>query len=223
MSVDCVGLDGDSRLVSARWMLRALPGEGPDVPTLPTGGVDTRTAARRAGYRRVDCRASAQRHRSRDVAAETRDLEDDHDPKRAEPDGGGVRRRQLRRASCRAQGLSRLRRRCRVGGQGRYRRFEFVRRRILRSVFGFPPSGRDVDVTVAVERGGGGEIWIRNFGGRGFSSRLAHDGGSTVSERFGPFSVLLGLKAGRGEIEMPVVGWRLGPLPLPPSSWRRNR
>ena len=35
MSVDCAGLDGGRRQTSARWLLLAEPGQGPDVPVLP--------------------------------------------------------------------------------------------------------------------------------------------------------------------------------------------
>jgi hypothetical protein len=87
--------------------------------------------------------------------------------------------------------------------------------RLFRAVFGFPPSGRGVPVTVTVDRCGEAEIWTRNFDGRRFSSHLTYEGRNVVSERFGPFKILLGLSAANGEIAMPVVGWRLGPIPLP--------
>ena len=32
--------------------------------------------------------------------------------------------------------------------------------------FRISPAGREVNVTVTVDRNGGGEIWTRNFGGR---------------------------------------------------------
>jgi len=85
----------------------------------------------------------------------------------------------------------------------------------VRAIFAFPPSGRGVPVTVSADRRGDGEIWTRNFDGQRFASHLAFEGQSVVSERFGPFKILLGLRAENGEIQMPVVGWRLGPVPLP--------
>ena len=87
--------------------------------------------------------------------------------------------------------------------------------RLIAKLFGFPPGGRDVPVTVTVDRKGGIENWTRNFAGSQFSSVLRSLGGSLVAETFGPFHIILQIAATTSGIEMPVVGWRLGPLKLP--------
>ncbi len=87
--------------------------------------------------------------------------------------------------------------------------------KIIRRAIGLPASGRDVPVTVSVDRHGGDETWTRNFSGRRFSSRLRFEEHGRVTERFGPFDVILGLQAGTAGLEMPVVGWRMGRIPLP--------
>lgn len=87
--------------------------------------------------------------------------------------------------------------------------------RIIGRVFGFPPSDRDVPVTVTVDRRGGRETWTRDFGGRRFFSVLAPAGRGQVAEAFGPFRILLKLASRDGAILMPVAGWKLGWFPLP--------
>lgn len=86
---------------------------------------------------------------------------------------------------------------------------------LIRRVFGFAHEGVDVPVVVSVERSEVAETWTRNFAGRRFTSRLTHVSGNTVREQFGPFSILMGIKAANGRIVMPVVGWRFLGLPLP--------
>jgi hypothetical protein len=51
--------------------------------------------------------------------------------------------------------------------------------------------------------------------GHRFASHLTRERGNVVSERFGPFKILLGVRTAGGGIEMPVVGWRIGPVKLP--------
>jgi hypothetical protein len=81
-------------------------------------------------------------------------------------------------------------------------------------------------VAVSVDRSTEGETWTRNFGGRRFFSRLKHEETNIASESFGAFSVLLALQVRSGEIEMPIVGWRVGsfrmPLLLAPKSKTRE-
>jgi hypothetical protein len=50
--------------------------------------------------------------------------------------------------------------------------------------------------------------------GRRFASRLTLEGQNVLSERFGPFKILLSLVASNGKIAMLVVRWRLGSVPL---------
>lgn len=86
--------------------------------------------------------------------------------------------------------------------------------RLLAAIFRFPPATADVNVTVTMQRDGDTEVWTRCFGGRTFRSHLRKtDRG--VTERFGPFTFLLGLRVLDGALEFPVQrGWFLG-VPLP--------
>ena len=84
--------------------------------------------------------------------------------------------------------------------------------------FRFPrtASGVGVRVTVAAGPGGAAEAWTRDFAGRRFSSRLRGLGGAgAMEERFGPFAFRLAVAADAAGLSMRVVGWRLGPVPLP--------
>jgi hypothetical protein len=86
---------------------------------------------------------------------------------------------------------------------------------VIRLLFGFPSPGRDIPVTVSVDRRGINEIWNRDFDGARFQSRLTYEGRGQVAEAFGPFKILLAIQAADGGVIMPVSGWRIGPVPLP--------
>ena len=87
--------------------------------------------------------------------------------------------------------------------------------------FRFPPAGSGVPVRVVVTPGPGGaeEAWSRYFAGRRFGSRMrrvAEPGPRHgLEERFGPFAFRLAVPADASGLSMQVVGWRLGPVPLP--------
>lgn len=86
--------------------------------------------------------------------------------------------------------------------------------RVIAALFRFPAPGAAVPVTVEKRPFEGGEVWVRSFAGRRFRSVLrATPAGMT--ERFGPFTFLLGLTAAAGALRFPVrAGWVLG-VPLP--------
>ena len=86
--------------------------------------------------------------------------------------------------------------------------------RLLGWIFGFPPAGEDIPVKVTKTVTRAGETWERRFGARGFRSRLAATP-EGMTESFGPFTFLLGLKVQDGRLHYPVLSGRLGPLPLP--------
>jgi hypothetical protein len=88
--------------------------------------------------------------------------------------------------------------------------------RIGAALFGFPPAGEDVPVTVTKTRIGDGEVWERDFAGRRFRSHLTPTGKSgRVFERFGPVKFELDLPVRDGAMALPVLrGWCLG-LPIP--------
>lgn len=61
---------------------------------------------------------------------------------------------------------------------------------------------------------GGGELWERQFGQQVFRSYLRQERGQ-MTERFGPFTFVLGLHVAQGQLHFPVLSGRLGPVPLP--------
>ena len=96
--------------------------------------------------------------------------------------------------------------------------------RIVSQIVGFPASGKDVPVTVSVQRGINqhndmSETWTRNFAGNRFSSELSIDKNGTFRERFGNLSFEIGLDVVDGAIVMPIKSWKietpLGALPMP--------
>lgn len=89
---------------------------------------------------------------------------------------------------------------------------------VVRRLVGFPRSGTAVPVRVAIRRDGDREIWLRDFGGKRFHSKMTlagPAGAGRVAERFGPFRFVIALEPRAGGLGFPVVrGWFLG-LPLP--------
>ena len=85
---------------------------------------------------------------------------------------------------------------------------------LVARVFGFPPGGGDVPVSVEFEPWGAGERWTRDFGGRRFSSVLT-SAGRGVRERFGPFTFRFRLEERDGALEMVPRSWRFAGVRLP--------
>ncbi|MEO1493483.1 MAG: DUF4166 domain-containing protein [Pseudomonadota bacterium] len=88
--------------------------------------------------------------------------------------------------------------------------------RLGAALFGFPPAGDDVPVTVTKTRHSDGEVWERDFAGRRFRSHLTPAGTpGRVFERFGPVRFELDLPVRDGAMQLPVLrGWVLG-VPIP--------
>lgn len=99
-------------------------------------------------------------------------------------------------------------------GRARVRRGTGAWSRLLARVFGFPPAAEEVALEVIKTVTPRGETWVRRFGTRRFRSHLAATPRG-MTERFGPFTFLLGLRVHDGALEFPVTAGRLGPLPLP--------
>ncbi len=92
--------------------------------------------------------------------------------------------------------------------------------RLARRAFRFPQPGRDVSVTVTVDRSIGSEgkpleRWTRNFAGNHMTSELRFQRAGVLEERFGPFRFEIALDASADDLWFPVSAWRLGRLPLP--------
>ena len=86
--------------------------------------------------------------------------------------------------------------------------------RLLCRIAGFPPAGRCVPLTMTIRREADGEDWCRAFGPHALHSqtRLHADG---VSERFGPFDVIMRPQVQNKQLHMPVTGLRCAGLPVP--------
>lgn len=81
-------------------------------------------------------------------------------------------------------------------------------------LFRFPAETDHIPVKVTKTVTSNGETWQRQFGKSSFRSHLvATPYGMT--ERFGPFTFLLGLRVEGGRLLYPVRAGRFGPIPLP--------
>ncbi|HWA88622.1 MAG TPA: DUF4166 domain-containing protein [Rhizomicrobium sp.] len=83
---------------------------------------------------------------------------------------------------------------------------------------GFPPSGRDVKVTVRFDARDGRETWTRDFDGRSFSSVQYEGrgrGAGLIWERFGPITFGIAMIVESGRLRLDVRQWRLFGVPLP--------
>ena len=82
-------------------------------------------------------------------------------------------------------------------------------------LFGMPGDAEGVPVRVTMRLTPGREVWTRQFGGRRMESRLRAVGPGVVRESFGPFGFDMKVSVADGVLAMTIVGWRLGPIPLP--------
>lgn len=217
MTVDVAGLNADGKQTWARWWLLAEQGEGPNVPILPAlamtrallgGGV--RPGARAATG---DLTLSAIEAEMRASAIQT---------SRTVITAGSANLFALSCGSTRYNALPPSLRAFHDNdgapvwsGRADIDTGTGFLARYIRRLFGFPKAGRDIAVTVSVDRKGLSETWTRDFAGARFLSRLTFEGSNQVAEAFGPFKILLGVQAIGSEIIMPVTGWRMGPLRLP--------
>jgi hypothetical protein len=90
--------------------------------------------------------------------------------------------------------------------------------RLVAAVMGFPKAGQDVPMRVDFERGGCGEVWRREFAGKGFSSTQEEGRGRferLLCERFGPFAFGLALVLDGRKLRLVVRCWSAFGVPLP--------
>jgi hypothetical protein len=90
--------------------------------------------------------------------------------------------------------------------------------RLAGAIVGFPPSGRDVPVTVTMHKTERGEVWTRQFGASRFRSHLAHagsNGSGRMMERFGLLNFELALSVENGKLHFPVSGGACLGVPIP--------
>jgi saccharopine dehydrogenase-like NADP-dependent oxidoreductase len=216
MTVDVSGLDRQGRATTARWWMIARQGHGPNVPVLAAMALTRKLLA---GARAPGARPADEALAIEDIEAEMRafDIATERSTEVCERDGLFERAlgpAQYGSLAPMVQAFHNPDALPLWHGRADVTAGASPIARLLAFIFGFPPTAADVPVMVSVERDQTGETWTRNFAGATFSSRLSVSKGE-LSERFGPFHIRLGLEARGGEIQMPIAGWRLGPLPLP--------
>lgn len=214
MRVEAFGLDAEGHAVRAEWRLVAEPGVGPVVPTLAALAAVKAIAAGRLmpGARAcvgelslTDLEAEMAVHavtltRTTERAAVfARAIGADFDslptPIRGLHEGLGLH---VWRGECRCDGPGNL-----LAG-------------LIGAIIGFPARTGVAPVEVCIEADGRRSIWRRRIGPARFSSVLSDPrAGGRISERFGLISVELGLHRDEDRLVYEVVGWRLGPVPLP--------
>lgn len=213
MRVQALGVDGQGRAVRAVWRLVAEPGEGPVTPSLPAlatiraiiaGRV---TPGARACVGVLPLEAITQEMSPHRLATEVvveRGLypraigpafDDLAEPIRALHETPG-------RSVWRGRAMT-------AGASGPLAA-------LVARIVGFPKGHPDCAAEVAIDADGERSIWRRRIGGHGFASVLSHPRpGGVVRERFGPVSMDLSLTPEGERLIYRVVGWRLGPIPLP--------
>lgn len=87
--------------------------------------------------------------------------------------------------------------------------------RLVARLFGMPRTADRVPVQVTMRLAPDQEVWTRQFGGRRMRSRLRAVRPGIARESFGPFGFDMKLSATPQALTMSVVGWRVGPIPLP--------
>ncbi|UWQ17503.1 DUF4166 domain-containing protein [Jannaschia sp. M317] len=87
-------------------------------------------------------------------------------------------------------------------------------RRLARGA-GFPVTEGPVPLDLTITTTAEGEVWTRHFGGHRLSSTLSALPDGQIAERIGPFVLILRPRIDGEALLIPVVGMRLGPLPLP--------
>ena len=89
---------------------------------------------------------------------------------------------------------------------------------LLAALLGFPKAALQVPVTVTFSPENGGEHWVRNFGGKRFSSVQSAGTGKDdhlMVERFGPASFALALVVEEGRLVLIPRRWSLLGFPMP--------
>jgi uncharacterized protein DUF4166/saccharopine dehydrogenase-like protein len=89
---------------------------------------------------------------------------------------------------------------------------------VIGRLFGFPEASEKVPVSVVLSPEKGGERWVRDFGGKVFSSFQTRGTGKNdylVTERFGPINVALALVVKENRLYLIPRRWSCFGIPLP--------
>lgn len=99
-------------------------------------------------------------------------------------------------------------------GEARVRRGRGILARLTCQLFGFPPDGEDVPLTLTITPESGAERWDRDFGGKVMSS-LQRARGGTLIEYLGPMRIHMTPIINGDRFSVEPVGWSCLGLPLP--------
>ncbi len=112
-----------------------------------------------------------------------------------------------------------------AAGLCRIRRGEGLASRIVARLFGLPPSGENLPVTVCFIAEGGDELWDRDFGGHRLRTRQGDLTGrpGLLYEAFGPGHFVIRPRIVPGGLELELCGASFLGLPLPGLFWPRIR
>ena len=86
--------------------------------------------------------------------------------------------------------------------------------RVVATLFGLPPAGRDQALRVTFQVYGDGEIWSRTFGNAVFRS-VQYERGGLLNERVGPSTFVFALDTSADGMALKLRGVRFLGVPLP--------
>lgn len=218
MIVEALGRDGDDRPALARWIVVAPAGRGPNIPVLPalalirrllddrpslghgarTGAGLLTLAEIAAEFPRIGLTTALHRQQ---LVPVTETLLPQHLASLPQPlisahTGGPITR---------------------LKGEATVEGAEKPIGRVLARLFGMPATGGPMPVTVTMRlQEDGSELWVRDFAGQRMASHFTGLGPGRATERFGPMTFDLSVEREEGDgLIIRIIGWRLGPLPLP--------
>ncbi|WP_299831136.1 SDR family oxidoreductase [uncultured Roseobacter sp.] len=221
MQVSVCGLDAQGGFTQAHWTLVAKNDHGPNVPILPAAAALEKLlageveAGARLAHNAVTLPDILAEASSYAIETNTEVMSRDHGLFEAHL--GTERFRQLPRALQHFHGQTSP---PVWSGEADIDAGHWFLPRFVAWVFGFPKAGRNIPVSVSVDRKMSRrrspiEHWTRSFDGQKLTSRLARQKDGYLTETFWPFSFVLPVRASPDRIKMPVASWTLGKVPLP--------
>jgi hypothetical protein len=215
MIVEVLGRDAQDKPARARWAMFAPDGLGPYTPTfaalalarrfLRDGALPVGAHACVAMLRLADFEPEFARHRFRTIGDTTTLMSPFEAALGAEFDSAP----EVVRAAHRAGPVTRLYGEAKVSGADSPLAWLAAR------IFGMPRAAGQVSVKVTMRLDAEEEVWTRCIGERRMQSRLRFASPGVVRESFGPFGFDMKINVSADALRMTVIGWRIGPIPLP--------
>jgi saccharopine dehydrogenase-like NADP-dependent oxidoreductase len=217
MIVDVKGHDAENKLVEARWILQAGQGLGPNIPGLPAVCLALRRQSLQSG-----ARSAAGEVGLGEIEPHLRRLGIQTQINCTRSQSADVFEQALGPNMWMAlptptRNIHKTRHGIVLKGEATVTGAETGLGRMVARMFGFPPAGERVPVSVVITSDGTTEIWRRQFGEKIMASvmTVARGHPQSVEEHFGPFSFQLKLEAGSFGLNMTMDGIRIGPISLP--------